>query len=358
MLGLYVHIPFCEAICRYCDFCKRIKKDDQMIDDYIDVLKSEYEKLNQRFDTIYIGGGTPSMLSIKQLEKLLSIFKRENPIEYTIEVNPESFTYEKGQLFKAYNINRVSIGVQTFNESILKSLNRKHRNQAVFDTIHNLLDIGITNISLDLIFALPNQTLDDVKADLAILKTLPIRHVSYYSLILEENTQLYLDYLNGLYTPTDDDLEALMYIEIKTYLSNLGYTHYEVSNFHKGAPSLHNMIYWKNNYYHAIGAGSHGFYKDRYYYTRNVSDYIKNQTKKTIPQTNYMNYQDTLIFGLRMLEGIDLNKLENKFNRHPLNDFPKLHTLIESGLLILEDNHLKVSDKGLLFLNQIEVMFI
>lgn len=358
MLGLYVHIPFCESICTYCDFCKRIKKDDQMIDDYIHVLKHEYKKLNKTYDTIYIGGGTPSMLSIDQLEALLSIFKDQHPKEYTIEVNPESYTHEKGLLFLKYNINRVSIGIQTFNESILKTLNRKHRNQDVFNTINDLINLGIQNINVDLIFSLPNQTLQDVKNDLAVLASLPITHVSYYSLILEDNTILYHHYKKGLFTPTDDDLEALMYNEIRTYLSNIGYTHYEVSNFHKGYPSMHNMIYWTNHYYDAIGAGSHGFYIDRYYHTKNITTYIQEQTKKVIPQTPYMNYQDYLIFGLRLIEGVDLRVVKERYNRNPLNDFPKIRSLIRDGLLTLSETHLKVTDQGLLYLNQIEVIFI
>ncbi len=356
MLGLYVHIPFCEHICTYCDFVKRVKKDDEMIINYIKALKRDYEEIKDlKFDTIYIGGGTPSMLNLKELEMLLEIFKDQKPLEYTIEVNPESYTPKKGLLFKQYNINRVSLGVQTFNENILKTLNRKHTNKDVFNTLRHLISIGLYNINIDMIFALPGQTMVDLLNDLKIVNKLPIPHLSYYSLILEENTVL----AKNPFTK-DEELEAHMYNIIIDSLTENGFNHYEVSNFYKdNSQSLHNMIYWTNEEYHAIGAGAHGFYDyNRYSYTRNISEYILNPVKETTIQTEHMNYQDTLIFGLRMISGINLDKVLERFNRDPLKDFPKIETFIKDGLLEIVDNHLRATRKGLMFLNQIEVIFI
>ncbi len=360
MLGLYVHIPFCENICTYCDFTKRIKKDSKMITDYLDALKRDYAEIrHHEFDTIYIGGGTPSMLNTKELEMLFEIFSDQNPIEYTIEVNPESYTPNKGLLFKKYNVNRISLGVQTFNEDILLSLNRKHTNKDVFNTIRHLISIGLYNINIDMIFSLPNQSMADLINDLRIVNKLPITHISYYNLILEEKTILHLDFLNKKFVPNDDRLEAKMYNTVVDNLIANGFVHYEVSNFHKGNPSFHNQLYWKNNNYHAIGAGAHGFYDNhRYHYTKNVTEYILNPTKEIVSQTEDMNYQDTLIFGLRMIEGINLDEVSLKFNRDPLKDFPKIKKFIKDNLLEIVNNHLKATRKGLLFLNQIEVIFI
>lgn len=360
MLGLYVHIPFCEHICTYCDFNKRVKKDNKMITDYLNALKRDYEAISHHnFDTIYIGGGTPSMLSYKNLEMLLEIFKDQKPLEYTIEVNPESYTENKGLLFKKYNVNRISLGVQTFNEHILASLNRKHTNKDVFNTLRHLISIGLYNINIDMIFSLPNQTMEDLLNDLKIVNKLPVEHVSYYNLILEKKTILYHDYLNKKFIPNDDETEAKMYNIVVDSLVENGFKHYEVSNFHKGHKSLHNQLYWTNEYYHALGAGAHGFYEDhRYYFTKNVTNYILNPTKEIVLQTEKMNYQDTLIFGLRMIEGINLDDVYNRFKKNPLHDYPKIKTFIKDGFLEIVDNNLRATKKGLLFLNQIEVIFI
>ncbi|NMA05262.1 MAG: hypothetical protein GX931_02690, partial [Acholeplasmataceae bacterium] len=215
--------------------------------------------------------------------------------------------------------------------------------------------IGLYNINIDMIFALPGQTMVDLLNDLNIVNKLPIPHLSYYSLILEENTVL----AKNPFTK-DEELEAHMYNIIIDSLTENGFNHYEVSNFYKdNSQSLHNMIYWTNEEYHAIGAGAHGFYDhNRYSYTRNISEYILNPVKETTIQTEHMNYQDTLIFGLRMISGINLDKVLERFNRDPLKDFPKIEIFIKDGLLEIVDNHLRATRKGLMFLNQIEVIFI
>ncbi len=359
--GLYVHIPFCKKICTYCDFCKRVAKDEQMIWDYLYALNKEYQLLTGFFDTIYIGGGTPSMLNLEQLKYLLTIFKNQKPTEYTIEINPESYTTEKGKLLKEYGVNRASIGIQTFNEAILEDINRIHKNKQTFFTIDDLNNIGITNISVDLIFSLPNQSLDDVIDDLNEIKKLKIKHISYYSLILEENTILYDQYKKGLYKPTSIDLESEMFEIIIKKLESFGFKQYEVSNFTKGEnyESLHNKLYWTLMPYEAIGAGSHGFNGDiRYYHSRNITNYTKHPIICIETQSNYELYQDYLIFGLRMNKGIDLNDILKRFNRNPLEDFPKLKLFIKENLLEYKESNLKFTKKGLFLLNKIVEEFI
>lgn len=357
MKGLYVHIPFCEHICFYCDFCKRVPKNQQMIDDYLSTLKNEYSRVkNNIFDTIYIGGGTPSMLSPNQLEYLLGIFLDQKPKEFTIEVNPESYTHEKGLIFKKYGVNRVSLGVQTFNEQVLHKLNRKHNNQQVFDTVKSLKIAGITNVSVDLIFALPGQTIGAVKEDLDMLNLLDITHLSYYSLILEKNTTFYNLYERNLYKPLDIDIEADMFEFILDYLPRLGFRQYEVSNFSKSndTKSLHNSLYWSLEPYEAIGAGAHGFDgKNRYYHTTNITEYITNSSITIEAQTEFMMYQDYLIFGLRKTDGISLIDVHKRFNRDPMVDFPKLNTFINDTYMEIKNDYLRFTKKGLFVSNQI-----
>lgn len=362
MKGLYVHIPFCEHICYYCDFCKRVPKDKQMIFNYLNTLKSEYERVkHMKFDTIYIGGGTPSMLDLDALTLLLELFKNQNPIEFTIEVNPESYSEEKGLLFKKFGVNRVSLGVQTFNEDILKKLNRHHVNKDVFNTVNHLYKIGITNVSIDLIFALPDQSIKDIKYDLEMVHKLNIKHVSYYSLILEEKTVFHIWHQQEKYVPQDIDVEADMYMFIMDELKKMGFLHYEISNYaiQEKYQSMHNILYWTLSPYEAIGAGSHGFNGlARYTHSTNITSYIDNPSITITPQTPNILYEDFLIFGLRMLKGINMDEVKHRFNKDPLNDFPTLLSYIDKGYLAYNKPYLSLTQKGLLLMNQIIEVFV
>lgn len=332
-----------------------------MIWDYLETLKSEFSTLTGPFDTIYIGGGTPSMLNNEQLSFLLSIFNEEKPIEYTIEVNPESYTPQKGKIFKKFAVNRISLGVQTFNSKLLADLKRVHTNEQVFKTIDHLNSIGLHNISVDLIFALPTQTLNDLINDLNIIKDLNIKHLSYYELILEEKTIMYHEYKKGNLKLLDQDLQAKMYNTIIDVLKENGFSQYEVSSYAKEPQyeSLHNKIYWSLFPYEAIGAGSFGFDgKYRYEHTQNVTKYIKDFSVKKTYQDEEALYQDFLIFGLRKLEGISLAECYERFNKNPLNDFPELENFINLKLLVIEDNFLKPTRKGIFLLNRIVEVFL
>ncbi len=359
--GLYVHIPFCKQICSYCDFCKRVPKNEEMIWQYLKALKSEYQANKEKYNTIYIGGGTPSSLSLEAFSYLLSIFKDQKPLEYTIEINPESYSKEKGILMKSFGVNRVSIGVQTFNEKHLKILNRQHKNDDVFKTIDSLNSLGINNISLDLMFALPGQSLADISHDLAIIKDLKITHVSYYSLILEEKTLFYHLYKKGLIKLIDHDMQAKMFEKIIKTLNSNGFKQYEVSNFalNKKDESIHNKLYWSLKPYQGLGAGSHGFDgRYRYFHKCNVGEYIKKQMPEKTYQTDQALYQDYLIFGLRLNKGISLSECLKRFNRNPLNDFPILYSFIEEKLLEINNGYLFATLKGMMLLNQIVEVFI
>lgn len=361
--GLYVHIPFCGAICHYCDFAKRVPKNDQMIEDYLDALIREIKTYESHFDTIetiYIGGGTPSLLTPFQLKRLCDAMVNIHPIEYTIEVNPESYTKKKGEVFKAYGINRISLGVQTFNEKLLVYINRKHSNKDVIETIKHLKSLDIPYLSIDLIYAIPGQQIKDLKYDLKMIKKLDISHVSLYSLILEDKTYFYHQFVHGKFTPADQDTEAEMYSLIMDELTRQGFTQYEISNYAKhGATSKHNMIYWSLDEYIGVGLGAHGFIDG--YRTSNeraLPKYMDHFMKNKTYQTEDMLLQDTLIFGLRKLKGVSLKEISTRFNVDIFEKYPHLKTRLDEGLITIKNGYLKLTRKGLFLGNQVFMEFI
>jgi oxygen-independent coproporphyrinogen-3 oxidase len=363
MKGLYVHIPFCESICHYCDFVKRVPSNQENVDLYLDALIKEIELYKNHFDTIktiYIGGGTPSMLTVKQLKKVFEALKDIHPIEYSIEVNPESYSKEKGLLMKAYGINRVSLGVQTFNQELLHYLNRKHTNQQVYDVVNHLKLCGIERISVDLIFAIPGQTIEDLDNDLKHIQKLDITHVSSYSLILEEKTYFYHQYLKGNFEQMDQDLEATMYEKVIKDLENFGFKQYEISNFSKyNHESLHNKIYWTLDDYIGVGLGAHGFVEGyRTYNERSMPLYFDHFQKEKTYQTKDMLIQDALIFGLRNTKGIKIDNIEKQFDINIFERYPKLKEKMDYGLLKIEKGYLKLTKKGTLLGNQVFMVFI
>jgi len=361
--GLYIHIPFCEYICHYCDFVKSIPKNKETVDQYLEALVQEIRTYQDHFDsieTIYIGGGTPSMLTLDQLTYLFESIKVIKPKEYTIEVNPESYTEEKGLLFKKYGINRISLGVQTFNQKLLKYLNRKHKNQQVFEIISHLKTIGIPQISLDLIYAIPGQTIEDLYFDLDQVQKLDITHVSCYSLILEEKTYFYYKYLKGQFEQMDEDTEAQMYEIVMDELVRQGFEHYEISNFAKQKNySYHNLIYWTLGTYIGVGLGAHGFVDGkRTYNHRSMPKYLEDPQKESTYQNTETLLQDELIFGLRKLSGVSLSQIKDKYQIDIFKTYPQLYEKIDLGLIKIENDHLILTRKGLFLGNQVFMVFI
>ena len=349
-MGLYVHIPFCTNICTYCDFSKMYYKKE-WVDRYLEALKKEIQQyaIDVPITTVYIGGGTPSSLTTEQLQTLLQMLQvyTNNVLEYTIEVNPESMSYEKLQLFKAYGINRLSIGVQTFNEKILKKIGRQHCNQEVFRLIYQAQEIGINTISIDLMYNLPLQTKEDILKDLQIVETLPITHLSYYSLILEEHTMLYNEHFEGM----NEQEEYTMTEMIREKLGQIGFHRYEISNFEKnGHPSLHNSIYWLNQHYYGFGLGAHGYLQNiRYSNTKQLSAYLRGEfllCEETINQTESMF--EALMLGLRLANGISLSLFKQRYHIDLLAYYQeRLQPFFNQGLLIIEENHLRPTSKGM-----------
>lgn len=333
MNGIYIHIPFCKQICSYCDFPKQIAKEEVQ-NKYIDQLVKEfkeYEKQdwfynwNKKTNSIYIGGGTPNSLSINNLKKLLNTLKpyllKNN--ENTIEINPELLNIEQINLFKEFNINRISIGVQTFNNNIIKLIRRNHTYDNVIAAINLLKENGINNINIDMMYGLPQQSFKDLKKDVKIALKLGVKHISYYSLILEEKTILEYQLRKNEIILPDDDLVVEMANYLTKKLKKRGFIHYEISNYaKKGYESIHNLGYWNCEEYIGIGASACGYIHNyRISNHHNLNKYYDNYILEKNKISLNEQKQEYMMLGLRKLKGININEYFNKFNSYPNNDF-------------------------------------
>lgn len=359
MKSVYIHIPFCNNICSYCDFTKMFYNED-LVEKYLDILENEIKEnyKNEKISTVYIGGGTPSSLNIKQLKKLLEItkiFNLNKNYEYTFEANIESLDIEKIKLLKKYKVNRLSIGIETFNEKHLKFLNRFHTNEEVYEKI-NYAKRYFDNINIDLIYALKDETLEELKKDIELFLKLDINHISTYSLIIEPHTKLYINNVKNI----DEDLDYEMYEYICKTLKENGFNHYEVSNFaKKGYESKHNLTYWNNLEYYGFGLGASGFVKNiRYTNTSNIKNYLKKiYIKEKIEMTQIENMQNEMILGLRKLKGVNINEFKKKYNIE-IKDAFKIDDLLKKGKLVIKDNYISINPKYIYLSNDILINFI
>ncbi len=356
--SIYIHIPFCKNICNYCDFCK-FYYNKNWIKKYLNELEKEIKikYKNEYINTIYIGGGTPSMLSNDELNKLFSItkiFNLEDNYEFTIECNIEDITEEKLQIFKKNKINRLSIGIQSFNKRILKYLGRDY-NIDIIDKL-NLSKKYFKNINVDIMYAFENQSIKDLKEDILKIISLDIPHVSCYSLILEEHTKFYNDKIKQI----DEDLDYEMYKLICKTLKDYSYNHYEISNFSKkGYESKHNLCYWNNNKYYGFGLSSSGYIEDiRYTNTKNLNKYLNGKIvakEEKISKEDKIKYE--LILGFRKIKGINKNDFKEKYNIN-LIDVYNIKDLIDKGYLIEDKDNIFINYKYIYVCNDILVNFI
>ena len=359
MKSVYIHIPFCSDICSYCDFCK-FYKNDEWIDKYLSILEQEIKERykGETINTIYIGGGTPSVLDLNQLEKLfkiINIFNKEIE-EFTFECNVESITKEKLEYLYNNGINRLSIGVQSFSDKYLKYLNRHHTKKEVFEKIKLAKEMGFNNINIDLIYAIENQTLKEVEADLNIFLELDISHISTYSLIIEPNTKLYINNTKEI----DEELDYEMYDLICSKLKESGYSHYEISNFAKpNYESKHNLVYWNNKEYYGFGISASGYINNtRYTNTRSLNKYLKGEY---VSESHKLDKQETIenefIFGLRKMEGINKKEFFKKYNIE-LNDIEIVKKLLKEEKLIDNKKNIYINPKYIYISNLILEEFI
>lgn len=356
----YIHIPFCNNICSYCDFCK-VLYDKKYINWYLEALENE---INARYkgevlDTIYIGGGTPSSLEYDELEKLLRIvssINRSPSYEYTIEVNFDSISFDKIDLLIKYGVNRISFGLETTNLRLLKFLNRSLDKDKVLDIISYCQKQGLTNINIDLMYALKNEAIEDLKEDLAFILKLDIPHISTYSLIIEKHTKLYIDKVKNI----NEELDLEMYNFICKTLKNHNYTHYEISNFAKdGYMSKHNLCYWNNLEYYGFGVGASGYIADiRYTNTRSITNYLHGET---IFEREKLSFYDKIyyevILKLRLENGINKTEFYKKYNVH-IDDIYDYKWLVLNGLIIDQDEKIYIPKDKWYISNEILVKFL
>ena len=360
--ALYIHIPFCHSICSYCDFLKFIY-NKRWADLYIEQLKNQYLLLNIKkgqLKTIYFGGGTPTSLSIKQLKKLLDIFKNDIKLakEVTFEANVEDLNLQKLKILKQYGINRLSIGVQSFNNEILKEMNRHHNKIDVVKCIKRAKNIGFNNINIDLIFGYEKQDFEILKDDIKNVLSLNVEHVSCYSLILEKNTKLYLENKNA----KDDDTLRSYFDYVHKTLKKHGYIHYEISNFaKKGYFSKHNLNYWKDNQYYALGVGSSGYVNNyRYKYSGNLISYLKGEynfveNEKITLKDDVLYY---LMLNLRTKFGFTYKDFYQRFNFDISIIKPLLNKFKQEKLLKLNKNNMALTYDGAMILDSVVIDII
>ena len=340
----YIHIPFCDHICNYCDFCKRYNYS-HIIDKYLESLKDEIinNYQGELLKTIYIGGGTPSCLDINELTKLMEIvklFKLDFDYEFTFECNPENITEEKLVLLKKSGVNRISLGVESTIDKYLKYLGRKHDYKMVKDKV-KLIKKYFNNINVDLIYALPNESISDLKMDLSNIVNLSVNHVSTYSLEIHDNTIFGIKKTKSI----SEDIDSEMYNVICNYLKNNGFNHYEISNFSKdNTYSRHNLVYWKNNEYYGFGLGASGYVNSiRYDNTRSLVNYINGKrilNKEKLTKKDKISYE--LILGFRLVNGINKDDFKNKYGINLIDQY-NIKELIKSGYLIDDGLNIKIS---------------
>lgn len=366
----YVHIPFCTQICYYCDFSKVFIKN-QPVDAYLQALIREFRSYDiTELRTLYIGGGTPTSISAVQLDYLLTELSRDLNLntleEFTIEANPGDLTVDKIEVLQKSAVNRVSLGVQTFNDKHLKRIGRSHNEAQIYSTIDALKTAGFQNISIDLIYALPGQTMDNVRSNVAKALSLNIPHLSLYSLILEHHTVFMNKMRRGkLHLPTED-LEAEMFEYIISEMERNGFEHYEISNFTKpGFESRHNLMYWDNVEYYGVGAGASGYldgirYRNRgpiQHYLKGVSEGNARLSEEVLSKNEMM--EEELFLGLRKKEGVSIGKFEQKFGTSFEKRYGQIVQELQSDGLLKENNgFIQMTKKGLFLGDTVAEKFI
>lgn len=375
-LGLYIHIPFCKAKCYYCDF-NSFAGMEELIPQYFSALNEElalYSGRVQEFNikTIYIGGGTPSSVHPLYINAVMNSCRRyfsiNSDCEITIEANPGTLTGGKLAMYRTMGINRLSIGMQAWQNSMLKSIGRIHTREEFEENFRNAGKEGFQNINCDLIFGLPGQQMQDWQETLEEVSKLGVEHISCYSLKVEEGTRFHRDFEEGNLRLPDEDLERDMYYHTMDKLSKRKYRHYEISNFCRdGFESRHNLIYWTGGSYIGMGAGAHSFYEDnRYNNIYDVSAYIKILKEgKRIPAENLCfidrngKMKEFMLLGLRLVDGVCLKEFKDRYGVCLDEVFgEKINRLISGKLLIEGDGALKLTAKGLDLANEVFMEFV
>ena len=379
-IGLYVHIPFCKQKCYYCDFISYSKKENYF-EKYVQALIKEMKNFlyhnDVEIETLYIGGGTPSFIDARYIEEIMYVLQEKNLLknikEITIEVNPGTVNEEKLKMYKNIGINRLSIGLQSTENNILKRVGRIHSYEDFLNTYEAARKVGFENINVDLMIGIPNQKISNIKKSLEkIINLKPIQpeHISVYSLIVEEGTPIQKMINTGKLNLPNEETERNMYWYVKNFLELNGYIHYEISNFAKnGYESKHNIDCWNQKEYIGFGVAAHSYINDvRFGNTYSIEKYIENcnndefEKNRIIDEVNkdiFSKEQEFMLIGLRKIDGVFIQDFKNKFGENPIFVFrSELNKLVEEGLIIVDFDRIKLTNKGLDLANLVWEEFV
>ena len=373
MAGIYIHIPFCKKRCTYCDFYTEVapKLIPTLVDNIIKELEIRKDYLqNEPIHTIYFGGGTPSILKIDQFSKIFDVIYSTYPVdkdaEVTFEANPDDLTVEFFNSIHSLPFNRISIGIQSFNDEDLKRVNRRHSAKQAIEAVKNSQNAGFNNISIDLIYGLPLQTLADWEQQLNTALGLNVQHISAYGLTYEEGTALWKQREKGKVKPVDDDIMNEMYLLLVKKTKEKGFEAYEISNFAtQGFRSRHNSSYWKQSAYLGIGPSAHSYdLNSRQWNMASITKYIEAIEHNTLlfereELTLFDRYNDYVMVSLRTLEGIDLAFLEQTFGPELRKYcYENIKSFIDSNNVIFANDRLRLTDEGIMISNQILIQLM
>ncbi|MBC2257424.1 radical SAM family heme chaperone HemW [Listeria booriae] len=363
MTAVYIHIPFCEHICYYCDFNK-VFLEGQPVDEYVDLLIKEMEMVTERHtmspvETVFVGGGTPTTLTEAQLAKLCSAISRLFPMtenaEFSFEANPGDLSISKLQVMKDHGVNRLSMGVQSFNNELLKKIGRIHTVDDVYQSVNNAKQVGFENVSIDLIFSLPGQTEADFEDTLTKALDLDLPHYSAYSLIIEPKTIFYNLMQKGKLILPGEDAEANMYEKLMSTMEKHGRKQYEISNFAKpGYESRHNIVYWSNEHYFGFGAGAHGYIGETRYANygplKKYMQPLQNGDLPTFQQKELSlkeKMEEEMFLGLRKVAGVDKAHFQAKFGQSLDATFANaIDKTVEKGWLESTPESVRLTRRG------------
>ena len=357
--SVYIHIPFCKSKCKYCSFVSF--PNTEKITGYLFSLFKEidvhYE--GEPLKTLYFGGGTPSLLPIDFVKKIISKFNLLPDCEITFEFNPDDCDIEYLKNLRDFGINRLSLGSQSFNNNLLEIIGRRHNSEDILKAIDTAKKAGFENINIDLIYGLPNQTMEILKNDLYIISKLDIQHVSTYGLKIEEGSYFYSNYPQSL---PNDDLQADMYLEINKYLENLGYKRYEISNFAKnGYESKHNLTYWDNAEYYGFGVAAHGYINGiRYSNYTTLEEYMNSPSTHECGHflTDKEKLEEEIFLGFRRTSGIDISKINQKYGIDFNNKYKTTLDKYSPQFIIKTQSGWTLSTEGVLLSNNILSEFL
>ncbi|MGI5997203.1 MAG: radical SAM family heme chaperone HemW [Lutispora sp.] len=371
-IGLYIHIPFCLRKCLYCDFNSYAGKgmyEKPYVEALIKELKCYLNKQEYRFRTVFIGGGTPTIINPENIAKIIGTIERniQKDAEITIECNPGTIDKNKIEVYKAIGINRISIGLQAWQDELLKTIGRVHKIEDFIKSLNLFRSYGFDNINVDLMFSLPGQTMEMWIETMEKVCDLGIKHVSCYSLIVEEGTPIHKLIESGDLKIPDEDLDREMYRTAKTILEKYGLVQYEISNFSKpGFSCAHNLIYWRNEEYLGVGAGSHSKLDNkRFWNYENLDKYIECLKTGKLPIKDKENISfkedlwETIILGLRLNAGISVSEINHKYNIDFLKQYENTITKLEYDLLVKKQgDRISLTDRGRDLSNRVFIEFM